>query len=275
MAQRNLRAAADIAARQPARADELGVDNEEATSWRDAAAAIEVPMNRALGVHEQAEAYTKHERWDFAATRPDQHPLFLHFPYVDLYRKQVIKQADLVLALYLRGDAFSAKEKLRDFEYYEALTVRDSSLSACIQAVVAAEVGHLELAYDYLGEAALIDLADIEQNTADGLHIATLAGTWIAFAAGLGGMRDHDGTLSFAPRLPEALTRLSFGLSYQGRQLRVEVGREQASYVLVDGPPLDTSHHGETITMSAKESVVRVIPPAPKRKRPAQPLLLP
>ena len=107
-----------------------------------------------------------------------------------------------MLALHLRGDAFTDEEKARDFAYYEALTVRDSSLSACTQAVVAAEVGHLELAYDYFGEAALMDLHDLEHNTRDGLHIASLAGAWIAAVAGFGGMRDHGGKLTFAPRLP-------------------------------------------------------------------------
>jgi MFS family permease len=140
----------------------------------------------------------------------EQYPLLLHFPYVDLYRKQVVKQADLVLALLLRGDAFTAEEKVRNFAYYEALTVRDSSLSACTQAVIAAEVGRLELAYDYFAEAALMDLDNLEHNTRDGLHIASLAGAWIVAVAGFGGMRDHDGALRFAPRLPERLTRLAF-----------------------------------------------------------------
>ena len=118
----------------------------------------------------------------------------------------MVKQADLVLAMHWRGDAFTAEEKARNFAYYEALTVRDSSLSACMQAVIAAEVGHLELAYDYFGEAALMDLDDLEHNTRDGLHIASLAGTWIAAVAGFGGMRDHDGELNFMPRLPPELT---------------------------------------------------------------------
>ena len=121
-----------------------------------------VPYDERLGVHPQSEGFTDHARWDFEGTGPDQYPLLLHFPYFDLYRKQVVKQADLVLALHLRGDAFTAEEKERNFAYYEALTVRDSSLSACTQAVVAAEIGHLELAYDYLGEAALVDLADLD-----------------------------------------------------------------------------------------------------------------
>ena len=157
--------------------------------------------------------------WDFDGTRAEQYPLLLHFPYFDLYRKQVVKQPDLVLALHWCGDAFTDEEKARDFDYYEALTVRDSSLAACTQAVVAAEVGHLDLAYDYLGESALLDLLDLEHNTRDGLHIASLAGVWLATVAGFGGMRDHDGNLSFAPRLSPQLERLAFRISFRGRRL--------------------------------------------------------
>ena len=202
MAQRNLRGAAAALERHPDRARELGIDPEEAASWRDAADAMLIPYDAELEVHPQAEEFTEHAVWDFAATAEEQYPLMLHFPYFDLYRKQVVKQADLVMALFTRGDAFTAEEKARDFDYYEALTVRDSSLSACIQAVVAAEVGHLELAYDYFAEAALLDLGDIHHNTRDGVHLASLAGAWIAAVCGFGGMRDHGGSLELHPEAP-------------------------------------------------------------------------
>jgi len=259
LAQRNLLAAADAAARYPGQAGELGVDTEEAAAWRDAARAMVVPWDDALGVHPQSEGFTEHQVWDFEHTRPDQYPLLLHFPYFDLYRKQVVKQADLVLALHWRGDAFSEAEKAADFAYYEPLTVRDSSLSACTQAVVAAEVGHLDLAYDYFAEAALMDLHDIEHNTRDGVHIAALAGSWIAAVAGFGGMRDHDGQLSFAPRLPPQLERLAFGLRFRGRLLKVEATKTKATYRLSAGEPLELAHYGDPITVSRRKPVTRPI----------------
>jgi alpha,alpha-trehalose phosphorylase len=271
MAERNLRAAFEAVERHPQRAAELGVDAEEAAAWRDAAQAMFVPYDGELGVHPQAEAFTEHEVWDFAGTAPEQYPLLLHFPYFDLYRKQVVKQADLVLALHLRGDAFHDEEKARDFAYYEQLTVRDSSLSACTQAVVAAEVGHLELAYDYLCEAALIDLDDLQHNTRDGMHIASLAGTWISAVAGFGGMRDHDGSLSFAPRLPQALTRLTFRLCFRGRRLLVEVAHEEATYSLLEGSSLEIVHHGKGATVQAHAPLKRSIPAPPAREAPSQP----
>jgi alpha,alpha-trehalose phosphorylase len=268
MAQRNLRLAAHAVKRHGDLAAALGVDLEEAAAWRDAAEAILVPYDKQRGVHSQADAFTDHQPWDFEHTAPEQYPLLLHFPYFDLYRKQVVKQADLVLALHLRGDAFSAEEKARDFAYYEALTVRDSSLSACTQAVVAAEVGHLELAYDYFGEAALIDLDNLEQNTRDGLHIASLAGAWIVAVAGFGGMRDHDGSLSFAPRLPERLSRLAFGITFRGRRLRVEVEPHQARYSLLDGEPLEIVHNAQRLNLTAEEPVTRAISRSAARAAP-------
>src|SRR5205085_12699315 len=142
MAQRNLNGAADAAERHTSVARRLKVQAKEIKAWRKAAAAIYIPYEPDLRIHKQASQFTDHQAWDFEGTKPDQYPLFLHFPYFDLYRKQVIKQADLVLAMHLRGDAFTAEEKARNFAYYEALTVRDSSLSSCTQSVMAAEVGH-------------------------------------------------------------------------------------------------------------------------------------
>jgi len=271
LAEHNLRAAADASKRYADVAARLGVDPEEAAAWRDAADAVVIPHDDALQVHAQAEGFTQHAVWDFAGTKPSEYPLLLNFPYFDLYRKQVVKQADLVLALHVRGDAFTDDEKARDFDYYERLTVRDSSLSACTQSVIAAEVGHLELAYDYLGEAALVDLDDLEHNTRDGLHIASLAGTWIAIVAGLGGLRDHRGNLSFAPRLPEAITRLRFRLEFQGRRLKVEVKPREAIYALLTGEPIEVEHHGERFEVPREQAITRPVPPAPVREAPRQP----
>ncbi len=202
MAARNLNAAADVATRHPRRAAELDVNPAEVASWRAAADAMAVPFDEALGVTAQADGFTRYRKWDFAATGADEYPLLMHYPYYLLYSSQVVKQADLVFALYTCGDRFELDQKRRDFDYYEPITVRDSSLSASIQAVVAAEVGHLDLAYRYFRDTALVDLRDLAGNTADGLHLASLSGVWLVAVAGFGGLRDHGEVLSFAPRLP-------------------------------------------------------------------------
>ncbi len=273
MAQRNLRVAADAVARHPEQAAALGVDAEEAASWRDAAAEMVVPYDEKLGVHPQAEGFTEHAAWDFAGTTPDQYPLLLHFPYFDLYRKQVVKQADLVLAMQLCPEAFTAEQKARNFAYYERITVRDSSLSAATQAVLAAETGHLDLAYDYLYETALVDLADLANNTSHGLHIAALAGAWSVLVAGFGGLRHlDDGGLAFAPRLPEALTRITFRLRWRGQRLRVQIAPGQAEYRLLEGDELALSHYGRLITVTADSPLVVPIPPTAPRDQLAQPV---
>jgi len=271
MARGNLLAAADACERHPEAAERLGVDDEESAAWRDAAEAMHIPYNAELGVHEQHAGFTRFQRWDFAATGPDRYPLMLHYPYFDLYRKQVVKQADLVLAMYLCGSWFDEEHIARNFAYYEPLTVRDSSLSACVQAVIAAQAGHLRLAYDYTAEAALMDLADLEHNTRDGLHIASLAGTWTALVAGFGGLRRDGDSLGFAPRLPERLSRLAFNLQFLGRRLRVEIGPDKAAYTLLSGPPLTIRHHGTPLTVHADDPAVRAVPPPPVRPAPEQP----
>jgi alpha,alpha-trehalose phosphorylase len=271
MAQRNLRGAAEAVARYPDRAAELGVTDDEVAAWRAAADGVVVPYDEQLAIHPQADNFTRHAPWDFAGTPPEAYPLLLHFPYFQLYRRQVVKQADLVLAMHLRGDAFSPEQKLRNFDYYEGLTVRDSSLSACTQAIMAAEVNHLDLAYDYLGEAALMDLADLEHNTRDGVHIASLAGAWLAVVAGLGGMRDHGEVLRFAPHLAGSLRRLRFALTWRGHRLRVEVTGDSATYELLTGDAIELEHEGERLTVKPGAPVSRPVREVPDLPRPKQP----
>jgi alpha,alpha-trehalose phosphorylase len=270
-AQKNLVDAANAVEQFPDIGRELHVSVEEAASWRDAAEAMTIPYDAALGVHQQSEAYTQHAVWDFENTPSDAYPLFLHYPYFDLYRKQVVKQADLVLALAVRGDAFTDEEKARNFAYYEPITVRDSSLSACTQAVIAAEVGHVGLAFDYMTEAALMDLDDLEHNARDGIHMASLAGAWVVAVFGFGGMRDHWGQLSFKPRLPEQITRLRFRLMFRFRVIEVVVTHDGVNYSLRTGEPLAITHYGEDLEITTDKPIERPIPPLDPGPAPKQP----
>ena len=229
-----------------------------------------MPYDERFGVHPQADEFTDHQVWDFKGTRPDQYPLMNHFTYFDLYRKQVVKQADLVLAMYLRGDCFTTEEKARNFAYYERLTTRDSSLSAAVQAVMAAEIGHIDLAYDYLAETALVDLGNLHDNTGDGLHIASLAGAWMVLVAGFGGMRARNGELRFAPRLPEGINRLALNVLYRGRRVGLAITPDEATYTLSQGDPIEVTHHGEKILLG-DSPVTLGLPACPKLPRPTQP----
>ncbi|RLP91545.1 glycoside hydrolase family 65 protein [Micromonospora sp. BL4] len=266
MARRNLRGAADAAERHPDLAGRLGVDPTEIAGWRAAADAVFIPYDRARGVHQQAAGFTEQPEWDFANTGEDDYPLLLHYPYLELYRRQVVKQADLVLAMQLHPGEFTADEKARNLAYYEARTVRDSSLSAAPQAVLAAEVGHLDLAYDLFAESVLQDLADLGDKTADGLHLASLAGSWLALVQGFGGLRDDRGVLSFDPRLPRRIDRLAFSLRWRGHRLRVTLTATEARYELPDAGPdvaVDLWHHGAELRVTGAAPVIRPMPPVP------------
>jgi alpha,alpha-trehalose phosphorylase len=252
MAAHNLRTAVEACVRHPDAAHALGVTTEEMAAWRHAANAVHIPYDAELGVHQQCEGFTTFAEWDFSARKS--YPLFLHEPYVRLYPAQVIKQADLVLAMHWQSHAFTPEQKAHNVDYYERRTVRDSSLSACTQAVMCAEVGQLELAYDYAHEAALIDLRDLHQNTRDGLHLASLAGSWIALVAGFGGLRDDEGVLALDPKLPGAFSRLCFRLRWRGFRLIVDVTNTDITYTLRDGGSGDDTltirHGGEELTLN-------------------------
>jgi alpha,alpha-trehalose phosphorylase len=271
LAQHNLRAAAEACRRHPQVARTLRVDADEIASWSEAAEKMLIPYDQKRNVTPQDDAFTSYERWNFADTTPDHYPLFLHVPYFDLYRKQVIKQADLVLAMHLRDDAFSPEQKVRNFAYYEPLTVRDSSLSAATQAVIAAEVGQLQLAYDYFAEVAFLDLYDLAQNTRDGLHLASLVGIWTALVAGFGGLRLRDGSLAFAPRLPEGITRLAFHVVFRARRIEVNITPTEVQYALLEGSRLSIWHEHERITLSTQQAAVRPTSRIQTGPRPEQP----
>lgn len=273
MAEENLRQAAEMAMRHWGDATALGVTTEEIASWRDAADAMWIPFDHRIGVHPQSQGFTHHAVWDFEHTGADQYPLLLHFPYFDLYRKQVVKQADLVLAMWLRSDRFTPEQKRANFDYYEALTVRDSSLSAATQSVIAAEVGHMDLAYDYLAEAAFMDLDDLEHNTRDGLHMASLAGAWTALVCGFAGLRARGGLMSFSPHLPEGFTRLRFKVQYRGSRLEVDMTPSAVTYRLLAGSSIDVEHAGERIALKAghTDEVEKPLPRLPSLRRPKQP----
>ncbi|RJK97805.1 glycoside hydrolase family 65 protein [Vallicoccus soli] len=270
-AARNLRAAVQAVHRHPDMARGLGVDLEETARWRAAAEHVVVPYDEDLRVHQQSAGWTRLPEFDFEGKR---FPLLLSTPYFDLYRKQVVKQADLVMAMLWFGDLFTPEDKARNVDYYERRTVRDSSLSACVQAVMAAEVGHLELAHDYLHEAALVDLRDLHGNSRDGLHIASLAGTWTALVAGFGGLRDRCGHLALDPQLPDGITGLRFRVRWRGLSLVVAVEPEQVTYELLDGEgsSLAFRHAGEDVVVTVGEPLVRPLRRrAPLLDRPRQP----
>jgi alpha,alpha-trehalose phosphorylase len=195
----------------------------------------------------QDDHFLDRKRWDFENTPAENFPLLLHYHPLEIYRHQVIKQTDVVLATYLVSHAFSEEEMRRTFDYYDPLTTGDSTLSACVQSVIASAVGYEDAALEYFLDACAVDLLDAHGNTADGIHIASCGGTWLALVAGFGGLRDADGVIALAPRLPAAWEGLAFRIQARGQLLEVELAHGTTTYRLLEGPGLMLEHFGEPV----------------------------
>ncbi len=238
------------------------LDPSEPEAWLHAAEHMYIPYDERLGIVPQDDSFLERESWDFANTPSDHYPLLLFYHPLNIYRKQVIKQADVVLAMFLLGDLFSPEAKKRNFEFYDPLTTGDLSLSSCIEAIIATQIGDTDKAIQYGIPALLMDLADVGGNVRDGCHIASMGGTWMMLVYGLGGLRDHDGTLSFWPkRAPEDKAILRFSLSYRGQLLEVEIAKGRVEYTLRHGQALAIRHGTEQIELTAEDAVAtRSIP---------------
>ena len=228
----------------------------ESEAWRRAADNMYVPFDEKLKIIPQDDSFLDREPWDFENTPSDHYPLLLFFHPLNIYRKQVIKQADVVLAMFLLGDAFSAETKKRNFDFYDPLTTGDSSLSSCVEAIIAAQTGDMEKAIKYGMAALLMDLADVGGNVKDGCHIASMGGTWMMLAYGFGGMRDDDGTLSFWPRrAPQDNAVLQFPVTYRGQILEIDIGLEKVEYKLRQGERLVIRHETQDLELTRERPV--------------------
>ncbi len=213
----------------------LDLGDSEVEEWKACAAGMAIPFDESLGIHPQDDYFLDREVWDLSQTPEDLRPLLLHYHPLVIYRFQVLKQADVVLALFLQGDRFTTEQKCADFEYYDPITTGDSTLSAVVQSVIAAEVGYHELALQYFHQALYVDLIDLHGNTVDGLHIASAGGVWSTLVNGFGGMRDHGGVLSFDPRLPQGWPSIRYALRWQGSRLRVTLTQGELTFTIEHG----------------------------------------
>jgi len=235
--------------------DKTGLQWSEVEEWKHVAEHMYIPYNELLEIHPQDDSFLDKEPWDFANTPDDHYPLLPHYHPLVIYRRQVIKQADIVLAIFLLGDAFSPEQKRRNFDFYDPLTTGDSSLSVSIQSILAFEIGYREKGRDYARYAALMDLADIGGNVKHGAHIASIGGTWMAVVYGIAGMRDDKGVIRFRPQLPEGLQRIQFPLTIRGQELEVDITAEAVTYRLRAGESLTIFHHEKELRLSLKTPV--------------------
>lgn len=259
MAADNLRhalaAAALLKARYPRQyrdlAGRLGLSEDEFVLWREASDKMYVPYDEELQIHLQDDSFLDRKPWDFEGTPREAYPLLLHYHPLEIYRHNVCKQADLILALFVLPELFTPEQAGRDYAFYEKITTHDSSLSPSAFCVAACMVGRYEDAMRYFEATAQLDLADRNGNTADGLHTACMAGTWMGIVYGFGGMRLRDGELHFAPHLPERWESFSFRVTVGGCLLDVRAGRGQTQYTLLEGDALTVWHGGERLMLDA------------------------
>jgi alpha,alpha-trehalose phosphorylase len=228
----------------------------EVETWISAAENMYVPYDEDRKIVLQDDSFLDREPWDFQNTPPERYPLLLFHHPLNIYRKRVIKQADVVLAMFLLGDVFSPEAKKRNFYFYDPLTTGDSSLSSCVEAIIAAQIGDMDKAIRYGMAALLMDLADVGGNVKDGCHIASMGGTWMTLTYGFGGMWDDDGILSFWPRrAPEENAVLQFPVTYRGQRLEIEIGQDKVEYALREGECLVIRHEAEEVRLTHKNPV--------------------
>ena len=229
---------------------DTGLKENEIEAWKKAADSMYIPFDEEKGIHPQDDNFLNKEVWDFENTPLDKYPLLLHFHPLVIYRYQVIKQADVGLVMYLLGHEFSLTQKKRNFDYYDPLTTGDSSLSACVEGILAWELGYDEKASEYFKYSLAMDLADVGGNVKDGVHIASMGGTWMAVVYGVAGLRDWGGRISFMPRLPEKACRLNFKLTIRSRLLEFEILQESVTYTLKEGADMTIFHFDEEIHLT-------------------------
>lgn len=232
-----------------------GLRPEEPNEWADCAKGMLIPYDDYLGIHPQDMHFLEREMWDLERTPLDNRPLLLHYHPLVIYRFQVLKQADVVLALYLQGEEFTPEQKKANFDYYDPITTGDSTLSAVVQSIIAAEVGYHELALRYFSAALFVDLADRHNNTSDGVHVASTGGVWSALVGGFGGFRDLGITRGvdqwcIDPRLPEDWEALVYRITLHGTRVRVTVRTDQLELAIEEGEgPLSFNVRGEVATV--------------------------
>ncbi|SHO49324.1 glycoside hydrolase family 65 protein [Anaerocolumna xylanovorans] len=216
-------------------ADKIGLTDSEVEEFKRAAESMYLPYDETLGINPQDDSFLQKKVWDIPGTPAEEFPLLLHYHPLHLYRYQVCKQADTVLAHFIFEDAQSLETIRKSFEYYEKVTTHDSSLSTCIFSIVASKLGLVEKAYEYFGDSAKLDLFNTHKNTRDGIHTANMGGTFMAIVYGFAGLRIKESGICFAPVLPKCWEEYCFRINYEDSRIKVEVGAEESIFTLISG----------------------------------------
>lgn len=264
MAKMNLEYAYDIANKMKKEvpekyqkiASKLNLKDQEINAWKKAADNMYLPYSKELDIIPQDDSFLYKERITVDQIPQDQFPLLLHWHYLNIYRYQICKQPDVLLLMFLQREKFTKDELKKNYDYYEPITTHDSSLSPAIFSILANEIGYTDKAYKYFMMTARMDLDDYNDNVKDGIHAASMAGTWSAVVNGFGGMRVYTNELHFEPRLPKEWNLLSFNVRYKGRKINVKLTKESVVFALLEGEPIEIYCFDEKILLEKGENKV-------------------
>lgn len=235
--------------------ERLGVTADEISAWAKAADAMLLPYDEALGINPQDDTFLRKAVWDFKNTPEDKYPLLLNYHPLTIYRYQVCKQADTVLAHFLLEDEQSLETIQRSYDYYEGITTHDSSLSSCIFSIMASKIGNMDKAYEYFIETARLDLDNTHGNTKDGLHMANMGGTWMSIVYGFAGMRLKESGLSLSPAIPKDWEKYAFRLNFRDRLIGVSIEKEGVTLEIVEGESIEIKLYDEAVMLEAGKPV--------------------
>lgn len=217
----------------------LEISKEEVLTFQLASSTMYLPESKELGVFLQQDGYLDKEQILVSELDPENLPLNKNWSWDRILRSCFIKQADVLQGLWFLNDQYSKDEKTRNFDFYEARTVHESSLSPCVYSIIASEIGREDKAYELYLRTARLDLDNYNKDTDDGLHITSMAGTWMSIVNGFGGMRVKNGNLFLSPFKPTSWKDYSFRLVYRGRLLKVSVDDQGTTLLLEEGEPVD------------------------------------
>ena len=229
--------------------EKIGLTKTEISDFQCAAELMYLPYDPILDINPQDDSFLSKKMWDLKNTPPEQFPLLLHCHPLYLYRYQVCKQADTVLAHFILEDAQRLETMKHSFEYYEQVTTHDSSLSTCIFSIMASRLGMPEKAYAYFGESSKLDLFNTHKNTKDGIHTANMGGTYMAIVYGFGGLRIKEDGLHIAPSLPAPWTEYDFKVRYEDSQIQVTVERQGCKITLLNGTKKKIYLYGKSFVL--------------------------
>jgi maltose phosphorylase len=221
-------------------------EKEESAKWKDIVDKMYYPFDEKRGVILQQDGFLDKELLTVKDLRKEDRPINQKWSWDRILRSCFIKQADVLQGIYLFEDDFSVETIKKNFDFYEPMTVHESSLSPCVHVILASKIGYKEKAYELYLRTARLDLDDYNNDTEEGLHITSMAGTWMSVIKGFGGMRVKDGKLHFAPYIPEQWKSYSFRLEFRGRVIKIKVGKEKVDTILESGEPLEIIINGKT-----------------------------